>query len=103
MDQVTALVKRCIWIIVGMLVGGENINHEKARLRKGLNIVIATPGRIAYHLQSTTQFKMENLKYLVFEEYDRTLDMGFKKEIAQIMKTVQERMVIPKILFGKKI
>jgi len=59
------------------LVGGENANHEKARLRKGVTIVVGTPGRILYHIQNTQCFKFLNIHTLVFEECDRILDMGF--------------------------
>jgi ATP-dependent RNA helicase DDX31/DBP7 len=49
------------WIISGLLVGGENIAHEKARIRKGLNVVIGTPGRINFHLKGTNNFqKLDN-------------------------------------------
>lgn len=44
------ITKGCIWIVPGILVGGEETKKEKARIRKGLNIIVGTPGRILYHL-----------------------------------------------------
>ena len=62
-------------------MGGENIQKEKPRLRKGINILFTTTGRLLYHLQNTQSFMYTNLKFLVFEERDRTLDMGFRKDL----------------------
>jgi ATP-dependent RNA helicase DDX31/DBP7 len=66
---------------VGSLIGGENPKKEKARLRKGVSILISTPSRLLYHLKNTQSLKYDELKYIVFEESDRTLDFGFKKEL----------------------
>jgi ATP-dependent RNA helicase DDX31/DBP7 len=44
------------FLVSGLLIGGEKTKSEKARLRKGVNILIATPGRLAYHLQNTESF-----------------------------------------------
>ena len=63
-------------------MGGSELDKEKSMLRKGIDILIATPGRLLYHLKSTEKLKsLENLKYMVFEESDRILDMGFEKEV----------------------
>lgn len=48
-----------------MLKGGESIKKEKARLRKGINILVCTPGRLLYHLQNTASFNYQPLKYIV--------------------------------------
>ena len=47
------LCQGCVNIVPGMLVGGEDINHEKSRLRKGINILVSTPARLLYHLEKT--------------------------------------------------
>jgi ATP-dependent RNA helicase DDX31/DBP7 len=78
-------LKRCPFIISGCLYGGEETNHEKSRLRKGTNILFCTPGRVLYHLEQTKSFKLDNIKALVFEEADRTLDMGFQDAIHKIL------------------
>eukprot|EP00983_Pelagomonas_calceolata_P006407 210676-Pelagomonas_calceolata.AAC.1 len=44
--------------VPGLVIGGENRVHEKARLRKGVTLLVATPGRLMDHLQSTSSFKI---------------------------------------------
>lgn len=69
------------WIVVGHLCGGENRNTEKTRLRKGVHVLVATPGRLLDHILHTSAFKMNNVRCLVLDEADRLLDMGFKRDI----------------------
>ena len=55
-----------------MLLGGESRKSEKARLRKGVNIVLGTPGRLIDHLEKSESLKqMEKLDMLVLDEADR--------------------------------
>lgn len=49
--MLTALVRRFCWLVSGILIGGEHRGHEKARLRKGVTILVATPGRLMDHLE----------------------------------------------------
>ena len=49
---------------------------EKARLRKGVCILAATPGRLIDHLKNSEAFKVTSLEYLVLDEADRLLDLG---------------------------
>ncbi len=42
--------------VSGIVIGGENRTHEKQRLRKGVTVLAATPGRLADHLHSTKSF-----------------------------------------------
>lgn len=84
------LTKRMAFIISGALMGGETVRKEKARLRKGLNIIIATPGRLLYHLRNTQAMAMPNLKFLVFDEADRMLDLGFEKEVKTCIGLIRE-------------
>lgn len=65
----------------GAITGGENRGKEKARLRKGLTVVVATPGRLLDHLEKTTAFHMNELKWLILDEADRLLDLGFEQKI----------------------
>ncbi len=75
-------------------MGGENIQKEKARLRKGINLLVTTPGRLIYHLQNTSSFKLDKLEVLVLEESDRILDMGFQKEMISIVAELEKKTVI---------
>ncbi len=59
------LTKRLSFIVCGALMGGESMKREKARLRKGLNVLIVTPGRFLYHLQNTKSMVLSNLQCIV--------------------------------------
>ena len=78
-------------------MGGENPKKEKSRLRKGVPILFATPGRLLYHLKNTESFKFTQLKYVVFEESDRTLDMGFKKDLEEIVECLQKKIMFQNV------
>ncbi|EEZ97652.2 probable ATP-dependent RNA helicase CG8611 [Tribolium castaneum] len=76
------------WLVIGHLCGGENRKTEKDKLRKGVHVVIGTPGRLLDHILHTSAFKTENVKCLVLDEADRLLDMGFKKDIVKIVEAL---------------
>lgn len=78
------------WIVVGHLCGGENRNTEKTRLRKGVHVLVATPGRLLDHILHTSAFKMNNVRCLVLDEADRLLDMGFKRDIIRIVEELDQ-------------
>ena len=71
------------------LYGGANIGPQEKRLRAGVDIVIATPGRLLDHLIKGT-LSLSQLQHLVFDEADRMLDMGFIGEIKRIMRHVPD-------------
>lgn len=79
--ELKKILKLFNFIVCGAITGGENPKKEKARLRKGLNVIICTPGRFLYHLQNTQSLNMSRLSYLIFDEADRILDMGFEREM----------------------
>lgn len=70
----------------GILMGGANRRAEAEKLGKGINLIIATPGRLLDHLQNTQGFVFKNLKALVIDEADRILEIGFEDEMRQIVK-----------------
>lgn len=70
----------------GIVIGGANKPAEADKLTKGVNLLIATPGRLLDHLQSTKGFVYKNLKALVIDEADRILEVGFEDEMRQIVK-----------------
>lgn len=67
--------------------GGDGIGYEQQRraLRDGVDIVIATPGRLIAHMSSGT-VRLGEIKYLILDEADRMLDMGFKDDINRIVR-----------------
>lgn len=69
----------------GIVMGGANRKAEAEKLAKGVNLIIATPGRLLDHLQNTKGFVFRNLKGLVIDEADRILEIGFEEEMKQII------------------
>ncbi|KAL6721501.1 ATP-dependent RNA helicase [Lecanora helva] len=70
----------------GIVIGGANRRAEAEKLAKGVNLIIATPGRLLDHLQNTPGFVYRNVKALVIDEADRILEVGFEDEMRQIVK-----------------
>ncbi|KAL7422158.1 ATP-dependent RNA helicase [Cryptotrichosporon argae] len=70
----------------GIVMGGANRKAEADKLAKGVNLLVATPGRLLDHLQNTKGFVFKNLKALVIDEADRILEVGFEDEMKQIIK-----------------
>ncbi|XP_021573877.1 probable ATP-dependent RNA helicase DDX31 [Carlito syrichta] len=90
-DTVQKLLKPFTWIVPGVLMGGEKRKSEKARLRKGINILISTPGRLVDHIKSTKNIHFSRIQWLVFDEADRILDLGFEKDITVILNAVNAK------------
>ncbi|MCJ1404171.1 ATP-dependent RNA helicase dbp7 [Xylographa trunciseda] len=83
---------RCAhWIVAGTVIGGEKKKSEKARLRKGINILVATPGRLADHLLNTEVLDVSNVRWLVLDEGDRLMELGFEEEIRGIVAKLEDR------------
>ncbi|CAL5870577.1 uncharacterized protein PFLUO_LOCUS4816 [Penicillium psychrofluorescens] len=83
---------RCAnWLVAGTVIGGEKKKSEKARLRKGLNILVATPGRLADHLDNTQVLDISNVRWLVLDEGDRLMDLGFEEELQGIVRKLDAR------------
>ncbi|HSG03631.1 MAG TPA: DEAD/DEAH box helicase [Marinobacterium sp.] len=70
-------------IKVQTVCGGENWSNQAARLRKNPEILVGTPGRLKEHLERNT-LDFDDLEYLVLDEADRMLDMGFRDEVSFI-------------------
>lgn len=74
--------------------GGQGIEKQIAPLKKGVQIVIGTPGRIMDHMRRKT-LKLEHVKMVVLDEADEMLNMGFEEDIETILKDVpKERQTI---------
>lgn len=65
-----------------VLVGGKDIESQQRILKKGVDIIIATPGRFLEHVERGLNVK--SIEVLVLDEADRMLDMGFTKDIRKI-------------------
>ena len=68
-----------------VIFGGVSINTQFSKLRKGADVVVATPGRLLDHLQRKT-IDLSKIEVLVLDEADRMLDMGFIRDIKKIFK-----------------
>jgi ATP-dependent RNA helicase DDX47/RRP3 len=69
-----------------VLVGGMDRMAQSISLGKKPHVVVATPGRLLDHLESTKGFSLRNLKYLVMDEADRLLDLDFGPMLDKILK-----------------
>ena len=81
-------------LVPGLIIGGDKRKSEKARLRKGINILVATPGRLLDHLESTQSFNCSSLETLVLDEADRLLDLGFETQVKEIVSLIREKKTV---------
>ncbi|WP_394147555.1 DEAD/DEAH box helicase [Shewanella atlantica] len=70
-----------------IVYGGVSIDAQADTLKAGVDILVATPGRLLDHLRRGS-LTLKQLSFLVFDEADRMLDMGFKDEIDAILRKV---------------
>jgi ATP-dependent RNA helicase RhlE len=73
-----------------LIYGGVNINPQIDALRRGVDILVATPGRLLDHLQQKTA-SLAQVEILVLDEADRMLDMGFIRDIRRILALLPAR------------
>lgn len=69
--------------------GGQSIDRQIKSLKKGVNLVIGTPGRVMDHMRRGT-LKLESLKTIILDEADEMLNMGFREDIETILKDTNE-------------
>ncbi len=69
------------------IYGGQSINVQTDRIRRGVEVVVGTPGRIM-DLMRRGELSFENVRFLVLDEADRMLDMGFIDDIEWILQSV---------------
>jgi len=76
------------------IYGGDSMTRQIDGLRKGAHAVVGTPGRILDHMRQGT-LRLDAVRFLVLDEADRMLDMGFEKEVRQILEQVpRERQTL---------
>ena len=73
-----------------MIFGGVSINTQFSKLKKGADVIVATPGRLLDHLQRKT-IDLSKIEILVLDEADRMLDMGFIHDIKKILKAAPHK------------
>lgn len=84
-DVAERLLRPFPWLVPGHVMGGEKKKAEKARLRKGVTVLVATPGRLLDHMRNTEAFGYRHLQSLVLDEADQLLDMGFEKDLTAVV------------------
>jgi superfamily II DNA/RNA helicase len=83
------LVKHCRGLRIANVVGGMPYQLQIARLQNA-DLVVATPGRLL-DLQRSMQIKLDQVKFLVVDEADRMLDLGFSDDLAEVNQLTIER------------
>lgn len=81
---------RSLGLVAGCVYGGASRGVQIDMLRRGVDIVIATPGR-CNDLAELGALNLTQIKYLVLDEADRMLDMGFEPQIRQIVEQLPEQ------------
>ena len=87
MQTVLKLNVREIGIGNALLIGGESMQKQLRKLKNRSRIIVGTPGRINDHLKRKS-LDLSKVNYLVLDETDRMLDMGFTPQIEQILKFI---------------
>lgn len=77
-------------LVSTLVVGGESFQRQARDLREGVDFIVATPGRLNDHLEQRT-VSLSKVGYLVFDEADRMLDMGFLPQVHQIEKHLPKK------------
>ncbi len=93
-NQVEAVIKQLLGpygtIKSALLIGGESMPNQQAQLRQRPRIIVGTPGRIIDHLQRGS-LMLHDATYLVLDETDRMLDMGFEDQIMSVLKYLPQQ------------
>ncbi len=90
MQTVLKLNVREIGIGNALLIGGESMQKQLKKLKKRARIIVGTPGRINDHLKRQS-LDLTKVSYLVLDETDRMLDMGFTPQIELILKFIPKK------------
>jgi len=75
---------------VAAIYGGQNMRNQIIRLEKGVHIIVATPGRLIDHIRQKTVY-LNSIDFVILDEADRMLDMGFIEDINFILSIVKHK------------
>jgi ATP-dependent RNA helicase DeaD len=84
-EELRKIAKYVPGIRIATLYGGAGYGRQFEDLKAGAQVVVGTPGRILDHLQRGT-LKLESVEYVVLDEADRMLDMGFLPDVERILR-----------------
>jgi len=68
-----------------VLIGGLDAMTQSIALSRKPHIIVASPGRLLYHLKNTRGFSLRKIKYFVLDEADKLLNMDFEKDLNSIL------------------
>lgn len=74
-------------VTAAVVIGGVGMGPQEHAFRSGTDVIVATPGRLLDHMKSSYA-KLDRIEYLVLDEADRMLDMGFLPDIKRILKAL---------------
>lgn len=89
-EEISRLAKYKKGVNVLPIYGGQPIDRQIRALKKGVNIVIGTPGRVLDHIRRKT-LKLGGVNMMVLDEADEMFDMGFRDDIATVMNELSEK------------
>lgn len=92
-DVLEKLIRPFPWLVSTSITGGESKKAEKARIRKGVNFLVATPGRLADHIDNTKALYLGTVRWLILDEGDRLMDLGFEEDLKKTINTLKRVMV----------
>jgi len=89
-------------IKVVCVVGGTNANSDKKNLMQDVSVLVATPGRLTDHLQHLPGFqqRFQDMHFLIMDEADQLLEMGFRPSIEQILSMLPDKSSRQTLLFS---
>ncbi len=73
---------------VNAVYGGRNVSKDKIEILHNPSILIGTPGRIAHHIRKKT-FNVDMVEFLVLDEFDKSLEIGFEEEMSEILDALK--------------
>ncbi len=96
-EQLTETIKRYaqfLPITITALISGAKLSAQEKKLKAGIDIVIATPGRLLEHMEKGN-VKLTGIEFVVLDEADRMLDMGFITDVLALLdKTPKKRQTL---------
>ncbi len=84
------LLARHTRLSAAVVIGGESMDRQLQKLRKGAQVLVGCPGRLIDHIERGT-VKLDRIEIAVIDEADRLLDMGFMPQLRRIMELVPKR------------
>src|SRR5688572_31631133 len=77
-------------VTAASIIGGVGMGPQEHAFRSGTDVLVATPGRLLDHMRSSYA-RLDRIEYLVLDEADRMLDMGFLPDIKRILKALPSK------------